>query len=311
MGVYYYIYGGVLMEGKLFYYSSSSDLLSYKEPIYLNKAFEPVESHLHAHDFIEIAYVVSGIGTHCIGENEYNVSKGDLFIINYNIPHEFRSHEDLNKPRLWVYNCIFEPEFLDYKLVNSRDFHNITQHFLFRSVFPEEATFNDDIKLQGKESQEIEELYEKMYREFMLKDEGYIEILRAYVIELLITIFRLYKKTDVLNDKLETHRQEIMNRVIRYMKDNYTKELKLEEISTIAFLSPNYFSKLFKECTSMTVSEYMQKIRIEEACRLLKSTERKVIDIAFEVGYRDIKYFNQIFKRISGRTPGDYRKTLK
>ena len=296
------------MDDKLFYYSSGNDLLSYKEPIYLNKAYEPATSHLHAHDFIEIAYVVSGLGTHCIGENEYNVSKGDLFIINYNIPHEFRSLKDTSMPRLWVYNCIFKPEFIDYKLVNCKDFHNITQHFLFRSVFPEEATFNDDIKLQGKESQEIEELYEKMYREFHLKDEGYIEILRAYVIELLITIFRLYKKTNVINDKLESHRQEIMNRVIRYMKDNFTKELKLEEISTIAFLSPNYFSKLFKECTAMTVSEYMQKIRIEEACNLLRTTERKVIDIAFQVGYRDIKYFNQIFKRISGKTPGGYRK---
>lgn len=296
------------MEDKLSYYATKIEFLSDKEPIYLNKACEQAESHLHAHDFIEIAYVAKGIGTHSIGDNIYNVSKGDLFIINYNIPHEFRSLEDPSKPRLWVYNCIFQPGFLDYTLVNCKDFSNITQHFLFRSIFPEEATLNDDIKLQSKESQEIEDLYEKMYREFKLKDEGYIEIIRAYVIELLITIFRLYKRTEVINNRLETHRQEIMNRVTHYMKNNYRKDLKLEDLSTMAFLSPNYFAKLFKECTSMTISEYVQNIRIEEACHLLKTTEKKVIDIAFEVGYKDIKYFNQIFKKISGKTPGDYRK---
>lgn len=296
------------MNNKLSYYLESQTLLNSEEPIYLNKACEQAKSHLHAHDFIEIAYVVSGCGTHRIGENEYSVSKGDLFIINYDIPHEFRSLEDSSKPKLWVYNCIFKPEFLDYTLVNCKNFYNITQLFLFRSIFPKEYNPNNDIKLINRDSEHIEELYEKMFMEYKLKDEGYIEILRAYVIELLITIFRLYKKNNVLIEKLETHKQEILNTVIRYMKDNYSKELKLEDLSTKAFLSPNYFSRLFKECTNMTVSEYMQKIRIEEACHLLRTTDKKVIDIAFEVGYMDIKYFNEIFKKKNGKTPREYRK---
>lgn len=312
--LYYHIYGGDLMDTKLFYYLYGDSLLSSEEPIYLNKSYEQSECHLHAHDFIEIAYVVSGKGLHYVGananENVYEVSKGDLFIINYNIPHEFRSYKAETEPKLWVYNCIFRPEFLDYRLVNCKDFQNITQHFLFRSIFPEEVPFGNCLKLQGKESRETEEIYEKMYREFSLKEHGYIEILRAYVIQLLITIFRLYKKKNVLSDKLESHRQEIINKVIRYMKDNYTQELKLEDLSTIAFLSPNYFSKLFKECTSMTVSEYMQRIRIDQASRLLKTTENKIIDIAYQVGYKDIKHFNLIFKRINGKTPSEYRKTF-
>ena len=298
------------METKLSHYMEGNDLLSLEEPIYLNKSCEQSETHLHTHDFIEIAYVVSGYGTHCIAENEYSVSKGDLFIINYDIPHEFRSLEDTSKPKLWVYNCIFRPEFLDYNLVNCKNFYNITQHFLFRSVFHEESNFNNDIKLLHRESQTIEELYEKMYMEYKLKEDGYIEILRAYVIELIITIFRLYSKNNVLLEKLQTHRQEILNKVIRYMRENYSKELKLEDLSTIAFLSPNYFSRLFKESTAMTVSEYMQKLRVEEACRLLKTTDMKVIDIAYEVGYTDIKYFNKIFKNKNGETPRDYRKRV-
>lgn len=311
MGVYYHIYGGVLMTKQLFYYSSISKFFPNGESIYINKALEQAESHLHAHEFIEIAYVVSGRGIHCIGDKEYSVSKGDVFIINYDIPHEFRSLPNPTEPRLWVYNCVFTPEFLDYKLVNCKDFYDVSHHFLFRSLFLDEIQDINDIKLLDSESLGIEEIYEKMYREYRTKAQGYVEILRAYVIELLITIFRLYKKNADLGESLGNQRIKIIDRVIKYMKDNYSKELKLEDLSTIAFLSPNYFSKLFKECTSMTISEYIQKIRIEEASRLLKKTDKKVIDIAYEVGYKDIKFFNQIFKRINGKTPGEYRKFTK
>ena len=295
------------MIDNLTYYTKCEELLS-DEPIYMNKVKEQPDGHLHAHDFIEIAYVVSGCGTHRIGNNEYEVSKGDLFIINYDIPHEFRSFKDSRRPDLWVYNCIFKPEFLDYKLVNCKDFYNITHHFLFRSIFPKDSALDNDIKLLARDSLEIEEIYEKMYREYTLKEEGYIEILRAYVIELLITIFRLFRKNTALGDNVETQRQETIHKVMKYMKANYSADLKLEDLATIAFLSPNYFSRIFKECTSMNISEYIQKIRIEQACKLLKQTDKKVIDVANDIGYKDIKYFNSIFKKITGKTPGKYRK---
>jgi len=306
MVVYYHVYGGIIMIDKLFYQTEGQDLLK-DEPIYMNKVREQSESHLHAHDFIEIAYVVAGCGTHKIGDMEYEVSKGDLFIINYDIPHEFRSFDDPLKPRLWVYNCVFKPEFLDYKLVNCKDFYNITHHFLFRSIFSNDSAVDNDIKILGRDSIEIEEIYEKMYREYNLKEEGYIEILRAYVIELLITVFRLFRKNTSLVDGIETQRQEIVHKVMNYMKENYSEDLRLEDLATIAFLSPNYFSRLFKECTSMTISEYIQKIRIEEACKMLKQTHKKVIDVAHDIGYKDIKHFNSIFKKITGKTPKEYR----
>lgn len=296
------------MERKLKYYSDGLNMLSSEVPVYINKAKEQINSHLHAHDFIEIAYVMSGRGIHCIDGKEYSVSKGDLFVINYNIPHEFRSLPDASEPCLIVYNCIFRPEFIDYKLVNCKDFYQITQHFLFQSIFPEEAAKDNTISLLHKESKEIEDIYEKMYREYSLKEDGYVEILRAYTIELLITIFRLYKKNITVDETLDIQRRKIIDTVINYMKCNYSKELKLEDLSARAFLSPSYLSRFFKECTSMTISEYMQKIRIEEACQLLKKTDMKVIEIAYKVGYRDIKYFNSIFKKINGKTPGEYRR---
>ena len=278
--------------------------------IYINKAYEQPESHRHAHDFIEIAYVVSGKGIHRLGEKEYAVSKGDLFIINYDIPHEFRSLPNPHEPPLYVHNCVFRPEFLDAALINTRDFSAITRHLLFRSLFPEELEARADIHLLDKDNREIEAVFAKMFREYQIKDAGYLELLRAYLIELLILVFRLCRHQSHLENRLEIQRDQLIQKVIQHMKDHYSEEIKLEELSALAFLSRNYFCKLFKSVIGMTVSEYAQTIRIEEACRLLRESNKKVIDIALEVGYRDIKFFNQVFKRITGKTPGEYRGHL-
>ena len=299
------------MEDNLIYFNTGDSLFRSNETIYINKAFEQSESHLHAHNFIEIAYVMTGKGIHRVGDIEYSVSKGDLFIINYNIPHEFRSLSDTSEPILGIYNCIFKPEFIDQSFVNCTDFQDITHHFLFSSIFPDDSEDTNSIKLLNNESQEISELYEKMFKEYTLEDYGYIEILRAYVIELLITIFRSYRKNLFLGKKIETQKRKIIDTVISYIKLNYAKEIKLEEISTKVFLSPNYLSKLFKHSTGITISEYIQKTKIQEACILLKETNKTVITLAAEVGYKDIKFFNEVFKKIVGKTPGKYRKDFQ
>ena len=93
------------------------------------------------------------------------------------------------------------------------------------------------------------------------------------------------------------------------MKDRrYNTDIKLEDVAIKSFISKNYFSKLFKEVTGTNFSDYIQKLRIDEACSLLKSTDMKVTDIAFQTGFNDIKFFYDVFKKITGKTPGDYRK---
>ncbi len=295
----------------LAYYDTGEELFRDGEAVYINRATEQVQPHLHAHDFIEIAYVASGQGVHYLAGKEYKVSKGDLFVINYNVPHEFRSTSNSLSSQLVVYNCVFKPEFLDYSLVNCKDFSDIAQHFFFKSLFPEEMCGQADIRLSDRDSGEIEELYEKMYREFQIREEGYVEIIRAYVIELLVKIFRLYRRSNKLNDGFEHQRKQLIDKVIRYMKANYAEDLKLEDLASMAFLSPSYFCTLFKNCVGMTVLEYIQKLRIDQACNLLRETEMKVSDIAGHVGYSDIKFFNQIFKRITGMTPSQYRRKTK
>ena len=277
------------------------------EAIFISKCREHPRSELHAHSFFEIAYVASGRGIHLVNDREYQVSQGDLFIINHNMPHVFRSQQ-LGEEMLTVYNCGFNPDFLDSALLDCHHFSEVIRHLLFHSFFPEEGISGPDVHLSVQEARCVEQLYQKMLTEFVNKDSGYIEILRAYVIELIVIIFRAYRNSGALGDHTDIHRTRVVEKIMLYMQSNLSSELRIDKLSAMAFLSSNHFCKLFKETTGMTVVEYAQKIRIEEAIRLLQQSDRKVIDIAAEVGYRDVKFFNQVFKRLTGESPSSYRK---
>lgn len=296
------------MKNDNIYHDTGETLFKDGNFIFLNDAIESSEPHLHVHDFIEISYVASGTGIHILGEKEYEVRKGDLFLINYHIPHEFRSYPSDLKAPLTIYNCVFKPDFIDVNLIDYKEFSDVIQYLSFRSIFSLETDDINDVKILGGENSELEAIFEKMLSEYRQKKAGYLELLRVYLIELLIKLFRVLKSSAENKNGSLTHHARLIEDSMQYLKQNYMEGLKLNELASKSFLSPTYFCKLFKDYTGITVSEYIQRLRIEEACHLLVKTNYKVIAIAQMVGYKDLKHFNEIFKKQTGITPSMYRK---
>jgi len=234
------------MQKLLSYYATGEKFFREGELIYINKSVEEEIPHLHAHDFIEIAYVASGNGIHIIGEKQYLVSKGNLFIINYDVPHEFRSMPSSNA-KLVIYNCTFQPEFLNNSLTGCKDFSDITNYLLFKSIFPEEVENPVDINLIEDENTDIHLIYEKMHREYSSMAPGYMELLRSYLIELLISVFRILHSSSRLQDYIGSNRNLIIEKAILYLKNNYAKDIKLDNLSMMSFLSKNYFCKVLSQ----------------------------------------------------------------
>lgn len=286
------------------------DLFKNNIPIYLNIA--PAEDRnttlLHKHDFIEIAYVNSGKGKHLIGNEQYEVSKGNLCIINYDIPHVFIQDASSTESNLINYNCVFNPEFIDYSLIHTNDFKGIASSLLFNTFFIEDKPAVS-LKLSGTLQAEIEELFRKMQQEFFTMRNGYVNILRSCLIEMLTKIFRFLEEEQNHSSKQENYKSKIMDKAFDFLKENYhSSSLNINEVAVRTFLSRSYFSKLFKEVTGQNFSEYLQNLRISEACTLLKTTNKKITEILSDVGFNDVKHFNQLFKKLTSKTPSEYRK---
>ena len=259
---------------------------------------------LHKHRFIEIIYVISGEATHVVGSRQTIASKGDLFIINYDTPHAFYGDKSAKEPFV-NYDLLFTPDFFDASMIGTNNFEALGSSFLFYSLFPEKQQFGPDLQLSGSSYNIFGELFNKIYLEYNNREKGYIDIIRAYVVELVIKMFR---RMDNLSSNTISHKQkQIVNTALAYLHDNFNTHVTLEDLASRIFLSKDYFGRLFKDVTGMPVSTFLQQIRIEEAGKLLATSDRKIADIAEYCGFNDIKSFYNAFKKANGLTPGEYR----
>jgi AraC-like DNA-binding protein len=93
-----------------------------------------------------------------------------------------------------------------------------------------------------------------------------------------------------------------------YIEQNYQLELSLSDLAQRVYVSPYHLAHLFKEEVGMSPIQYLIKCRIDEAKRLLNETDHSVREIAMRVGYPNANYFNLLFSKIAGISPGKFRK---
>lgn len=97
--------------------------------------------------------------------------------------------------------------------------------------------------------------------------------------------------------------------VKRWIEEHYSEQAELSNLAGMVYLTPTYLSKLFKQETGMTITDYLIEIRIKRAKQLLAdSSNLKIHEVGHEVGYPDPAYFNKLFKRMVGVTPNEYKR---
>lgn len=99
----------------------------------------------------------------------------------------------------------------------------------------------------------------------------------------------------------------IVSQAKALVDQNYAGDASLETIAAQVFISPCYLSVIFKKETNMTFKNYLIQTRINKAKELLESTDMKIYEVAESVGYNDTRYFSELFQRICGKTPSQYR----
>lgn len=271
--------------------------------IHLSTDFPDYVGILHKHEFIEIVCVISGSAVHETAEGSYTVSQGDVVIVNCGAPHAF--HAIASSEDFVAYDLMFTPDFLDNSLVRTGDFNEICSSFLFYSLFPAREAIGPDVHLSGASYGIFRALFQKIYEEYGGRQKGYRELVRAYMIELIIELFR--KMENASEGKISARKREAAESALFYLSENFRSHVTLEALASHIYLSKDYLNRIFHEVTGQTVIAYLQKLRIEEACRLLASTERTVNDIAAACGFGDVKAFYTAFKRLMYMTPRQYR----
>ena len=103
-------------------------------------------------------------------------------------------------------------------------------------------------------------------------------------------------------------KRSIVRTALRYLEEHCSTDVRLSEVAEVAFVSPNYLSKIFKEDMDMSFIDYLNHLRVEQAVQLLLNTNLKTYEIAEKVGYNDYKYFSAMIKKHTGLSPREHRR---
>jgi AraC-like DNA-binding protein/quercetin dioxygenase-like cupin family protein len=278
-------------------------------PLYIRKyIMKPGETNkLHRHEYMQINYVYQGKGGHYINNQEFKIIKGDIFVIPPFIPHSIKSCSNI---AVQIFEFEFIPEFINQ---NFESIENIESFFDFAYIEPflvGESKIRPRLNLVGRIQIEVENILNEALSEYTKRGSGYLLIIKSLLLKLLVMVGREFTRELQKSDSLPAfnrHRDSIFG-AIKHIHRNYNKDLCVEDVAKISMLSQSYFSYLFKSVTAKTFIEYLNDIRISKAMELLKNTNKRVLDICYDVGFNNVNHFNRLFRQKTGITPMVYRR---
>jgi two-component system response regulator YesN len=122
---------------------------------------------------------------------------------------------------------------------------------------------------------------------------------------------RLFELSELLYIKKQRQKRKLIDRITQYVEERLEQKVTLNEVAAYFDFTPNYLGQLFKAETNTLFSEFLNELRMKHVCELLADPTKKIYEIAEQVGYKNIVYFNRQFKQSLGVSPGEYRKMHK
>ncbi len=247
--------------------------------------------HLHQHDEIQISYLVKGEGKLIIGDSVHPYSKGDLFVIGKNCPHVFQSSQSGGGSHMisvFFTEDSFGPEFFkipETEILQPFFEHSKTGFQILSNTAHLETAFTS---LPGLDQ----------FMRFLV----FLDLLKTVVASDIKQLTGFERPKRIPKDQGNR-----IGVVFDYVMNNFQKEIDLESIAAMVFMTPPAFCRFFKRHTNKTFFQFLIALRIEHACQLLKaSPQLPIAEISELSGFRSISNFNRMFKKLKACTPREY-----
>ena len=141
----------------------------------------------------------------------------------------------------------------------------------------------------------------------------YSEVNRAETIQEIFIIIKemINGFASFVNNQRGKLQKSVTEEAVKYIEENFSNEsLSLKDVSSYVHINPTYFSMVFKKEKGVNFSEYLLEYRMNKAMEIIKNSEKKVYEVAEEVGYSNPQYFSVCFKKYTGMSPIEYRKHI-
>lgn len=235
----------------------------------------------HWHEAIEILRIIDGDVEVRINEETVMAVPGDIVVINSD-----RLHMIAANRASALYDCL---------IINREICGEWGIDLSERTFLPH---IRDAVLLN---------LFDDISREYVEKKDGYKQMVMAKCTETMIRLNRCFRGESGNEAAPSVKKVAIVQRIIRYMSENFSRAITLDSVSAELGYSRFYLSHVFAEYTGMSVMEYLLQLRISAAQKLLENNENSIQAVASACGYRNLSSFSVVFRKRTGCTPSQYR----
>ena len=248
---------------------------------------------LHQHDEIQISFIDKGTGTLLVGDTISSFAENDIFILGSNLPHAFKSDKNGSEKSKMLTLFFTETSF-------GESFFKLNELAEINYLFSKSL---QGLSLTSNKTEIIKNFLKLKNASKLARFILFLEILKMVSEAISIPL-----STFVDTKKYSDTEGKRMRNVFDFTIENAHQKISLEDIANIANMTKNAFCKYFKKRTNKTYINFLTEVRIENACKLLKSDKDVSInEIAYKVGFNNISNFNRKFKEVKKMTPISYR----
>lgn len=261
-----------------------------------------LESHtlpqkMHDHYYCELLYVMKGTASVTLESKKHILTKGSVVFVHASVKHSVTSGPGTNVASVRFDPCMLVPQgaaFDDLPFFLKRAGSSLCAQAVFPSGTLPEAV--------------CEFCFSQCLIEERRCEFGYDIAKNAYIGRIVLEIMRRWSEAGFSTATEKSYKSELdINSVTAYIMGNFEEQLKVEELAAKCGMSYSYFAKCFRERYGSSCKEYIEKIRVEKAEKLLLFTAHDLSFISQELGFSDCSHLIKVFKKHKGITPRQFR----
>lgn len=276
-----------------------------------------IQKELHRHEYFEMLFVEHGTLINRFKSDEITMKAGDVLIMK---PYVLHVLEDASgQASRKAYCCSFLPQVVDFGIQSLEELEasRSPNKYFFKPFLSlaKEGVSAIQLKVDADKRERLIELFGLMKEATHECSEKDHALTRCHFLSLLTLLAEQHERNEGLNKTVQidlavpvSRYQAGLRKTLNYIHDHFEEPLALEDMAAMSGASETYFCRLFKHETGMTFLNYVNGLRIERACVLLRDTCDNALDICYQVGFNDYTHFGRQFKKHAGMSPADYRR---
>jgi len=275
-----------------------------------------IQKDLHRHEYFEMLFVEKGSLINRFKGAEVEMHAGDLLIMKPYVLHVL--DDGVKKQSRKAYCCSFLPQAVDFNIQSLEELKESSSpnRYFFKPFMAliEENVPVVQLKLHSRHREVLTGLFEQLRKTTHEHTERGNALTRCRFLDLLAFLAGQYEEGQALSQTVQVDRavpvsryQDGMHKALNYIHDHFVEPLMLEDMAAMSGASETYFCRLFKHETGTTFLNYLNGLRIERACVLLRDTTNNALDICYQVGFSDYTHFGRQFKKNTGVSPAEFR----